>query len=413
MSESRRFSISALYPSLPFAAFTLWLLAFPLSGPLQSGNEHPYTLVYFLVPHIACLLCFAFYVPKNLSAVTAGGVILTMLATAMFAMYPQFSLTALVLSGAGAAAMAVRVGTQLSTAGKPWQAASVGLILANLLLAGLESLPLDRPLQFVLVTSLLLLPLSARLPDLKTGGLKSLGRVLPFVFVYHLVAGFLYSFLMPLYQQKAWQPGFEIVFYCLAVVAAMFIFRPRSINPLLVGVILAIISCVVLYPMSSASANYGMWTMQAASGFVDLFLVAFLVSCKNPAQAFAAGCATICSGILGGFLISELLYIDPSNLIFVASIILNLAALSLFLIHRHDKFTATSHMDNTLLPAQINQLLSSREREVLLLVINGVRYREVAARMSISESSVKTYMNRIFEKTQTNGKKQLLRSLQS
>jgi DNA-binding CsgD family transcriptional regulator len=55
--------------------------------------------------------------------------------------------------------------------------------------------------------------------------------------------------------------------------------------------------------------------------------------------------------------------------------------------------------------------LSPRERKVLELAAGGCHYREIAERMGISESSVKTYMRRVFEKNRVSGRKELMDKL--
>ncbi len=49
--------------------------------------------------------------------------------------------------------------------------------------------------------------------------------------------------------------------------------------------------------------------------------------------------------------------------------------------------------------------LSSREEEVLLLRVNGLRYREIAEDLSISQNSVKTLLARALKKLRAPGRK--------
>lgn len=401
----------AISPSLSFAAFTLWLLAFPMAGSLQSGNENPAMLWLFLIPHIICLIGLALSPPGNLSRVSAGGTILAIIATVIFAVAPGFSKMAMVLAGVGAAGMVVGVGTHLSHSRTPARAACLGLVLANLFLVAIEALPAPLAVKFMIVIVLLGLPLAGAAPSTATGSLKPLAPLLLFAFIYHLMAGFLYGFLVPLYQDVAWFHGSELIIYCLAAAVALWLFLKNPISSLLLGVFLAMASCALLYPMTTTGANLGMWGMQGASGCIDLFLVAYLVTRSNPAQAFAAGCATICAGILAGALATQHVNVSPSVMVFTGSVVMNLAALSLFFLYRHQRQTVAQRPVLDLMATGLAGILSEREFMVLQRVMNGARYREVADEMNISESSVKTYMNRIFEKTQTRGKKQLLNCL--
>ena len=61
----------------------------------------------------------------------------------------------------------------------------------------------------------------------------------------------------------------------------------------------------------------------------------------------------------------------------------------------------------TLSPA-LRKRLSEREKAVLDCVLLKKTFRETAEDLSLSESSVKTYMKRIYEKTGVTGKEELL-----
>ena len=65
----------------------------------------------------------------------------------------------------------------------------------------------------------------------------------------------------------------------------------------------------------------------------------------------------------------------------------------------------------TQMPCNIRLLLSERECLVLSHSLTGQTYRETAEKLAISESSVKTYMKRIYEKLEVSGRKELLQRL--
>ncbi|MFO7766700.1 MAG: helix-turn-helix transcriptional regulator, partial [Pelovirga sp.] len=56
-------------------------------------------------------------------------------------------------------------------------------------------------------------------------------------------------------------------------------------------------------------------------------------------------------------------------------------------------------------------LLSERELLVLNQCLKGTTYKEIAADLDISESTVKTYMKRICDKLGVTGKRHLLQRL--
>jgi DNA-binding NarL/FixJ family response regulator len=53
------------------------------------------------------------------------------------------------------------------------------------------------------------------------------------------------------------------------------------------------------------------------------------------------------------------------------------------------------------------RLLSSREREIVRLVMSGLRNRAIAERLSISEGTVKVHMHNIYEKLDVTGRIEL------
>jgi DNA-binding NarL/FixJ family response regulator len=56
--------------------------------------------------------------------------------------------------------------------------------------------------------------------------------------------------------------------------------------------------------------------------------------------------------------------------------------------------------------------LSGRERELLDLLAEGLRYKEAAGRMGISINTVRTYIRRAYEKLQAQSRMEAVRTLQ-
>ncbi|MDA1186051.1 MAG: response regulator transcription factor, partial [Acidobacteria bacterium] len=53
------------------------------------------------------------------------------------------------------------------------------------------------------------------------------------------------------------------------------------------------------------------------------------------------------------------------------------------------------------------RLLSSREREIVRLAVDGLRNRAIADRLWISEGTVKVHMHNIYDKLDVNGRIEL------
>ncbi len=406
-------SVSSFKYSLSFASFTYWLLAFPMAGPLQMHGDVSQPLIIFLIPHILALLGLAFLFPeKHLEKLTACGCVLSATATFLYGVIPGFAPWALILAGLGGAGFAVRAGSVLAAAERPVVAGGVGLILANFLLILFNFLPFGHNYQLIVTILTVLLPIFQKTPPQHRGELKSLWSYLPFILLYQVIAGLLYGYLAPLYHHHAWVSGAELFIYILIVgIAAVGFDRGRDAI-LVAGFVGALLACWFIYLPSEPNINLGMWSIQAACGFVDLFLVAILVSRKNSGQSFALGCGVLCSGILAGVCFVEFFGAPSRFLVFSESMVLNMAALIFFFLKRPMLDQGSVGSDKAEIPGPLSKKLSQRENEVLFWVMRGLPYRQISAKIGVSESTVKTYMNRIYEKTETKGKKALVRLIQ-
>lgn len=399
-------ALQYLRTSLPFAGVTFWLLVFPLSGPVLGDVASPAALYAFLIPHIVTLCGIGFLWHENFFATyTRVGAMLALLGTCLYAAAPGQVAITQVLAGVGGAFAMVRAGALLCKHVQPVWPACFGLVGANFLLALVLTLDLPTNFLAVIAATILLMTLAPEPPSVSRGKLDRLLPVLPFVLVFHLTCGILYTFLLPLYSSTAWAPGVEVLFYAISVVVAARLHHSGRLRPLFLGLVMAVLAWVLLYPLTPVATNLGMWTIQGASGCVDLFLIVLFLSGQNPVQRFAFGCATICSGILLGSLGANLLDASPTTVLFFGSIALSLAALIFTSLTRCDPAKEISSE----LPEALRFLLSPRERDVMHTLVAHRTYRDVSKRLGIAESTVKTYMGRIYEKTGTVNKKELLR----
>jgi len=68
------------------------------------------------------------------------------------------------------------------------------------------------------------------------------------------------------------------------------------------------------------------------------------------------------------------------------------------------------HNRPSTLTANSSESLSRKEREIVLLVAEGQRNREIAGRLCISEQTVKAHLSRIFKKANVSNRSQLVPS---
>lgn len=441
-----------MLPTLSFAAFVLWLLAVPMNGPLLGMANISNAATFFLLPHVMFLFLIGIFTPLHIfQRLVPSCTLITLIASIALPLTAGAAQWLLIPLSASAAVVAIAATSRLHDTKKPVLAAASGLVLGNLLFFVLLLWQRGGALEFALVSLPLIAllfappPSNPRAPVFKAA---ELWHYLPFVLVFHIVSGLMYGVLYPAYQPVAIFPGLELPFYMLTALAAVFLVRRQQEFSLIAGILLAMISFALLQHSHPTSTNLSMFAMQAGQGFIDLFLLAYLLSFAQPVRAIGVGLATLCLGIYSGQMIGQLLHEFVSDIVMTGLIILNLAVLTLYWLgqrrHASAKKTATltatlenaSGLDqetaaplpsvidtssdispeevlsaNSQLPENLRLLLSPRECLVLTHSLEGCTYREIAHRLDISESTVKTYMKRICDKLGVQGRKGLFDAL--
>lgn len=437
-----------MLPTLSFAAFVFWLLAVPMNGPLTSAAGIAEATRFFLLPHAATLaligLCLS---PPAFRRMAPFGILITVVTTLALPLQPAAAPWLLVLLSVSGAFVAIEAGRRLHGAGNPVLAAAGGLVLANLLFFALHGFP-GGDLRHFLVVALPLLLLLAPLPDpveKPAGSAVKLWHYLPFVLVFHIVSGLMYSVIYPAYQPLALLAGAELPFYMGAVLIAVWLVGKSRELALIFGIVLGMAAFALLLYAQPLGVNLSMFAMQAGQGFVDLFLLAFLLSFARPVRAFGIGQATLCLGILGGQFIGHYLQDLAGAIAMAGHVVLNLSVLTLYFVGRysHQNMSKTESLSAPIsenptpfeaeppqpqfiaeaeavlvhqpaqripehrVPENIRLLLSEREYLVLIHSLDGRPYRAISEALNISESSVKTYMKRICDKLGVQGRKGL------
>lgn len=395
-----------------FGLFVFWLLAVPMEGPLLAhvpGDRH---LFWFLVPHVLSLPVIGRFWPRAaFGRASRSALVVTILATIALGLLPAWQGPLLALCGVTAAFVSIRAGVLLRQSPRPLLAAAWGLVLGNLLLLLLVRLDLDPRLGSLLAAMALgglLLPVAAT----GAGSLAGLYRYLPAVFVFQLVSGLMYSALLTAYAGQAFWTGSELAFYLVAVLLAVPLFRRDRELLLVAGVVFGLGAFLCLAGGGAWAVNLAMFGMQAAAGCVDMFLLAIMLRCADPQRAFGLGNAVLCAGILAGAGFNRLFGEVVGPALILSQLALNGAVLLLYWQHRRETAgsagaPAPARLSPRLAPG-VQVLLSPKECQVLELVVAGRTYRDIAAALEISESSVKTYMNRICGKFGATSKKDLL-----
>ncbi len=443
-------------PALSFGAFVTWLLAIAMNGPLLSAIGLPETTPFFLPPHIISLSLIGIFCPARLfDKFSPALCVLTVLLTLAL---PLGGVSAgpclLALMGIGGAFVAISACMSLRKSPAPLASAACGLIIANLLAIPLMAWPKGGFWEFAVIAApLLSIPVIARRPSEARHDPDAVSRwhYLPFILIFHMVSGLMYSFIMPVYQPAAYLPGSEIPFYIVAVGAALLLARKNLDLTLVCGVVLGMAAFSLLQHQDMRlMINMSMFAMQASVGFIDLALLALLLGFANPIRAFGIGLGTVCLGIFTGKILASSLANLAEPIVVTGQLVLNLSILTLYVLGRFHYRPRTPAAENVTgrdplpvrtpggsspdigseahvsvglipsgipeesmprMPENIRLLLSDREHLVLTETLDGKSFRQIAEALSISDSTVKTYMRRIYEKMGVKGKKELFEML--
>lgn len=411
-------------PPLIFAAFVGWLLLFPLGGIPVAGVEVAYPLVAFLLPHAVALILIGRFCPvARFARFSFWATLITLVLTVIYPLVPAIAPLLLPIVGVSSALLSIRTCALLRQGGRPIAHAGLGLVLGNLvLLAGLL-IPVAATIKFICLAGLLLLPLlSLKTHSFAVARNRGLFRYLPFVFVFHLVSGIMYGGIMPAFSEVGIGQGGELLFYIAAVIGGALLFRKNRELLLASGILLALLSFSCFLGQSPWTITLSMYAMQAAAGCIDIFLLGYLLSFDNLLEAFGLGNGTVCLSIFCGHQLAVWIGAPTTVLVMAGSLILTWA---IFAFYFTGQKRAAGEGDVTAeqplaFPVELvfpkgaalaKTMLSKREWEVLCCVVSGKTYKVAAAELVLSESTVKTYMKRIYDKYGVSGKRELLRKV--
>jgi DNA-binding CsgD family transcriptional regulator len=168
--------------------------------------------------------------------------------------------------------------------------------------------------------------------------------------------------------------------------------------------------------------------MLGACGIFDLFwwsiLGEMLDYCDNPAKPFGIGLSAnvfgvLCGGVLGMAVTSTGLPYAEVAVIALTVVCVTLVMLPplnqrlVLLLKSHAYLAAYDNMSQSqqsLIVRQIKTLdpLTSREQDVLQLILSGKSNREIAGALFISENTVKTHLKSIFSKYDVSSRAELI-----
>ena len=400
-----------------FAGFITWLISFPMDGILLNHHGVEHSLLFFLVPHIAALLVMSLIpVEYNLNLVSDAGIMLAGLSTLFYPFSGEYALVFSVLCGVGSAPVIMRLAVLIKYSANSFKQLTLGLVAGNFLALVLAMTPTGF-WSYAIISAGIALSFGLK-PDHERASITPVLVYQPLILFLYIMAGLMYGFIGPGYFAEDPPPGLEIFFYIMAVLLGWY-FLSRDIKGLVyIAIALALMAQPALYGIDPLFFTSGFLLMNSSVGFADFFVLCLAISQADSARAMGLNSATVCLGIVLG-LFAGMLQIEAVMLAaFTGNLGLAASILYLMFITRKNAMPESTETAEEIpdleikkevpLPAKVTGMLSPREKEVLeKVLVNGRLYRDAAQEMGVSESTVKTYMKRIYIKTGVKSRKDL------
>lgn len=409
---------SPFFAILRFSLFILWLLAFPMNGFLLGKAAPEHAILFFVIPHALALFGVRLLINNRLFPVVVNIAIGTVIiGTVLFPYAGNRAMPLLALIGVTAAALLVKSIGDVGRVANPPLAGAICLAGGNLALLLLMKLPLTPPTIHLLLALLLFFPLLSPTPRCGTGEKDTFAGYLPFLFVYELVSGIMYGSLMAMYDRYAFYGGIELLFYVGTAFIGAYLIRRGKDTLLVLGILGGMLSFSLLQIQGRLFVNLSMFAFQSSAGLIDLFILVLLFTRTDSLRAAGPVFGAVCTGIAGGYIISGTTSGEGTLVVGSANLILTITVFIFVFFVRKKEIEQEVRPQPEEMPIQrptgidlspaLKKRLSEREQAVLDCVLRRKTFRETAEDLSLSESSVKTYMKRIYEKTGVTGKDEL------
>lgn len=433
--------------ALAVAAFSLefaWLLSFLFEGQVLyglAGHFHARPDAYILaaiLAHFFGLFCCGFFVhsPRAARNVSLGGLLVCFLSSLSFYAAPSPLWLAGTICGAIGAGCAVSCWGVFLKNFTPEKdrikSCADGLIGSNILMIGINvvAIYLSPFAGLTLATACLCvgMMLTWRLPvecgtwrsiRHESGALKhSLALLVLFVIIITINSGLMYQVIKPAFEHLS---GLVSWYWAVPYIVALIFMRNLSsrfqrATILFLGVAMIMGAFLGFMLLGRSGGDYLIINtlMLGACGIFDLFwwsiLGTMLDHAENPVSVFGMGLSANVCGVLLGDVLG--LSAHAFSLAEIAVIALTVNCITLILLPPLNRQLAVLLKSHVYLPQQthlpmdirdriappIPDSLTSREKEVLELVISGKSNREIAESLCISESTTKTHVYNIFSK---------------
>lgn len=414
-----------IYPLIALSLYVFWLLSLPMSGFLLDKNSDKYSLLFFLIPHIV-----GFFLISKLSNLFENlSIYACFVLASLTLVYPflsAFQKIILILIGFLSVFPALKSIILFQNTNKKIIFSTFALVIGNLLTFITNNLFSTSFFSFLLISlSILIIGFLKNYPETNSNiGKISTKLHLLIIFTFYLTGGTMYGWFLPKYVENAYLNGYELLFYILSTLLGLFIIKKDLEITFALGILLSGFSFLLYKIENPLYINLGMFASQSAFGLADIFIVNLMIQCFYDLKKLSHIYMTMLSGILMGNILSIFFENKVALIIETGNFFLIISALMLFGLNKfpsysypnvsvateplpeNNKKDITSYFKNKLL-----EKLSEQEKKVLELILKDKNYSEISEALGISISSVKTYMRRIYEKTNTHTKEELINKI--
>ena len=411
---------------LTFYAFMTWLYAVPLEGSLLPPSVSSHHILVFLGAHVGgffFLWRFRRQGPLSEPMVRASFALLSLLTLLLYLM-PENSLWIFGVMGLVGAPSVVTALHSMKEGGDSLVRVCGALFAANLtsfLLVHLSAVPLGFRAGAVMLLLLLLAFLSHGVCNSGTPQADDAFASIPLPFfglffsLFYIAGGLLHGQLAPMLENVDMPQRIYTLSYLFMLPLGAILFRNSRDAALGGAMVLGVGGYTLLAYGGVIPLVVGMILSQASFGISDMVVIGMtqMMGRKFHETALIMGC--MCLGILsGGVIVTQ----AGGELYIAAGVVNVLIVVALVLYLQMRLRHASPHPDGAVNTAtgftEHPDLLclSEMEKQVLVVVMEGATYKVAAEELGISESTVKTYMQRMFQKFDCGNRRALLRHME-
>lgn len=389
--------------------YVFWLISFPMSGFLVAWDISHSLTNYFLLFHVLTFVISYFFINMDvLKKLTNPAILITAILTFVFPFFKEHNRIIISIIGVTSVFLAIKSILIFKKVSDKIIFSVFSLVLGNLLTFITTSF--NKFLVFFLISLCLITITFITLEkDYEKEVIEIKIIKLFILFIFYLTGGLMYEFFLPNYLANAYIPNSELIFYILGLLISIYFIKKDLEIAFAIGLLFGNFSFFLYKIQTTPFINAGMYISQISFGIVDAFFLNLIISYITDFKKTLVIFIAMLSGILSGKLICTLFQNKLGIIIESGNLFLILSAILLFFNIKIEKKVLTVEASIDKKAKNIQEIvfdennsykkLSEQEKKVLEKLLQNKSYKTIAEEMNISISTVKTYMKRIYEKT--------------